>query len=178
MIDSKAELILHPIRMRIILAIGAEHLTAQQIAAQLPDVPQATLYRHINKLAEGSLLEIVTERPVRGTVERVYSLKLSRLTLSQEDLASATPEELMHFFTTFVAGLMGDFAAYLNNHPQPKLDADGVGFHTAPLYLSADELDALRDGLNALLQPMLKHRPTPERKRLHLTTIMIPSGKE
>jgi DNA-binding transcriptional ArsR family regulator len=178
MIDSRAELILHPIRMRIILAIGTEHLTAQQVAAQLPDVAQATLYRHINKLAKGGMLEIVSERPVRGAVERVYRLKFSRLTLSQEDLASATPEELMRYFTTFTAGLLGDFATYLNNHPQPKLDVDGVGFHTAPLYLSADELDALRDGLRALLLPLLKHRATPDRQRLHFSTILIPSGKE
>jgi len=98
--------------------------------------------------------------------------------LSQEDLARATPEELMRYFTTFMAGLLGDFAAYLNNRPQPKLDADGVGFSTAPLYLSAEELDALQDGLRTLLLPLLKNRPTPERKRMHLSTILIASGKE
>ena len=84
----------------------------------------------------------------------------------------------MRYFTTFTAGLLGEFAAYLNNHPQPRLDEDGVGFSTAPLYLSAEELDALQDGLRTLLLPLLNHRPTPARKAMHLTTILIPSGKE
>ncbi len=178
MIDSRAELILHPIRMRILMALGMEHLTAQQIAARLPDIPQATLYRHINKMAQGNLLEIVSQRQVRGATERVYSLKISNAVLNQEDLARATPEDLMQYFTTFTAGLLGDFAAYLNRHPEPLRDTDGLGFSTAPLYLSAEELAALQEGLRDLLLPYLEHQPTPQRKRMNLSMILLPSGRE
>ncbi|GMA51885.1 hypothetical protein GCM10025857_32420 [Alicyclobacillus contaminans] len=42
---------MHPIRLRIIGLLASGHpLTAQKMLGQLPDVPVATLYRHLNKL--------------------------------------------------------------------------------------------------------------------------------
>ncbi|NNJ11357.1 helix-turn-helix domain-containing protein [Chloroflexales bacterium ZM16-3] len=50
MSTSPADLLLHPIRLRIIVALTVQQLTVQQLAGVLPDVPQATLYRQIHKL--------------------------------------------------------------------------------------------------------------------------------
>ena len=50
-----SELVLHPLRMGIIMAIAGRQMTTQQLAAVLGDVPQATLYRHINRLSEGGV---------------------------------------------------------------------------------------------------------------------------
>src|SRR5687767_2199950 len=52
---SRADLLAHPVRLRIIMALAGEQLTPQQIAAVLADVPPATLYRQINRLAEGGV---------------------------------------------------------------------------------------------------------------------------
>jgi len=68
------ELVLHPVRMRMILAIATRVLTTQQLANLLPDVAQTTLYRHINLLLEGGILTVVRESKVRGTVERELAL--------------------------------------------------------------------------------------------------------
>ncbi|UHA58283.1 helix-turn-helix domain-containing protein [Metabacillus litoralis] len=73
--DSKAKLILHPVRMKIVQTlIGSKEYTVQQIAARLTDVPQATLYRHLNKLLEAEVLKVVKENQIRGTVEKIYAL--------------------------------------------------------------------------------------------------------
>jgi len=46
------DLVLHPVRMRILLAVAhGQQMTPLALAAQLPGVPQATLYRHIKALA-------------------------------------------------------------------------------------------------------------------------------
>ena len=42
---------------------------------RLPDIPQATLYRHIAVLADAEVLEVADERRVRGAVERSYRLR-------------------------------------------------------------------------------------------------------
>src|SRR2546430_2345141 len=70
----KAELIVHPVRLRILEAAQRQKLTSRQIAEYLPDVPQATLYRQIKLLLDGGLLEVVEERLVHGIVEKVYTL--------------------------------------------------------------------------------------------------------
>src|SRR3712207_9270812 len=70
-----ADLLLHPVRLRIVQAfLGDRTLTTADLHAELPDVPVATLYRHVGVLAEAGVLEVVGERRVRGSTERTYRL--------------------------------------------------------------------------------------------------------
>ncbi|MDZ7834458.1 MAG: helix-turn-helix domain-containing protein [Alkalibacterium sp.] len=74
-LKKKMDLVMHPIRMRIIQTLVInKNLSTQQISDYLPDVPQATLYRHINKLVEADFIKPVLENKVRGTVEKIYAL--------------------------------------------------------------------------------------------------------
>jgi DNA-binding transcriptional ArsR family regulator len=68
------ELALHPVRLRILMAVAGRQLTVQQMAKLLDGIPQATLYRHVNALADCDILQVVSENPVRGTTEKVYML--------------------------------------------------------------------------------------------------------
>ena len=52
----KEDLLFHPVRLRIVLATAGRQVTAQQLAGELPDIPQATLYRNINMLTNGGIL--------------------------------------------------------------------------------------------------------------------------
>src|SRR6185437_4634635 len=73
---STADLVLHPVRLRILQAfLGGRRLTTGDLARELPDVAQAGLYRHVSRLAEGGVLEVVSERQARGAVERTYALR-------------------------------------------------------------------------------------------------------
>ena len=174
MATSKAELILHPVRLRIILAITGRQMTAQELAGALSDVAQATLYRHINALAEGDILVVVAERPVRGTVEKTYALHERQSSiLTAEDMADLGPEDHMRYFTVFVAALLSDFAAYLQReHIDPA--ADGMGYHTVPLYMNDKEMYDLAAGINALVAPLLANGPGDTRARRAFSTVMIP----
>ena len=58
--SAPAELIFHPVRLRVIVALArSTPMTAQQLAEVLGDVPPATLYRHLNKLLVGGILRVV-----------------------------------------------------------------------------------------------------------------------
>lgn len=71
-----ADLLLHPVRMRILQALfDADPLTTAQLRDRLPDIPAATMYRHIAVLADAGVLEVVDEKRVRGTVERSYRVR-------------------------------------------------------------------------------------------------------
>lgn len=171
---SKPDLILHPIRLRIILALArGRPLTAQELGAALLDVPQATLYRHLNRLHKAGVLSVVEERPVRGAVERVYALREESVDLSP-DLANASREDHMRYFTTFVASLLGEFARYLQRDTIDLL-ADGVGYRQVALNLSDEELVQMAAALNAVLLPLLSNPPAPGRRRRILTTILMPA---
>jgi DNA-binding transcriptional ArsR family regulator len=170
----KADLILHPVRLRILMALAGRRLTAKELATALPDVAQATLYRHINTLAEGGILVIVEENPVRGTIERVYTLAQSGANLTPDDLAAMSKDDHLRLFTAFVTKLLNDFAAYLDANEQVDVAADGVSYRQAPLYLSDEELANLMQQAGALLLPYIDNQPAPQRRRRLLTTIIMP----
>ena len=52
MIETR-DLLLHPVRLRIVQALVGSPMTPLHLKEQLGDVPQATLYRHLSQLFEG-----------------------------------------------------------------------------------------------------------------------------
>src|SRR4028119_2507617 len=128
MTERKADVLLHPIRIRILVALSGQQLTAQQLAKLLPDVPQATLYRHINALAQHQIITIVAERQVRGTTEKVYALDDQAARLNANDLQNATSQDHLRYFTSFMVSLLSDFSRYLEHQKQPNPGADGVRY--------------------------------------------------
>jgi DNA-binding transcriptional ArsR family regulator len=135
---AKADVILHPQRIAILRALIPEPRTARQLAAILPSLSQATLYRHLNAMLEAGIVAVAEERQARGAVERTYTLAGGAV-LGAEDLAAATAEDHFRYFATFLAGLLGEYGHYLER-PQPDLERDGVGYREMVLNLSDQEL--------------------------------------
>jgi hypothetical protein len=160
--------------MRIILAFArGRRLTPQQVAAALPDVAQATLYRQIERLYRGGALAVAAERRVRGAVERTYVLAEGGASLSPEELAKSSPEDHLGYFTAFVAGLMAQFEQYLER-PEIDLLKDGVGYRQVVVNLTDEELSEMAVALNVALGRFLAYAPKPGRKRRMLATVLIP----
>ena len=69
------EIAMNPARQRIFqYFLLHETGTVKEIRKALPDIPSASLYRHIKILADSSILMVVGENRIRGTVESVYQL--------------------------------------------------------------------------------------------------------
>lgn len=153
--------------------MGDRPLSARQLCEILPDVPQATLYRHFHKLALAGILTVVEERPVRGTVEKFYSLQAQKAELSADQLSALSREDHQRYFTTFIATLLANFEQYLQ---QDEIDVvrDGVGYRQVALYLTEAELVQLSQVLNQALMPFLKHKPSQQRQRFLLSSILMP----
>jgi DNA-binding transcriptional ArsR family regulator len=167
------DLVLHPVRMRILIALAGREMTAQQVAESLGDVPPATLYRHLNRLAESGVLTVVAERRVRGTLEKVYTLKPQDALLSAEDLAAMSREDHLRAFTTFVASLLDDFTRYLDSG-QFNMVADRAGYRKFPLELSDEEYTAMGEAIDAVILPYFKNKAAPGRKRRIFSLVVIP----
>ena len=172
---ASAELVLHPVRLRIVQAfLGTSSLTTGQLRERLPDVPAATLYRQVAVLVAGGLLEVVDERQVRGATERTYALRAENASITSEDASTLSKDDHRRLFTTFVAGLLGDFDRYLARD-DVDLGRDLVGYRQAGLNLSDDELlDLLRD-LGTVLGPRLALPEGPGRRRRIFSTVLMPA---
>jgi len=171
----KENLLLHPVRLRIILTVAKRQVTAQELANELPDIPQATLYRNINTLAAAGILSVVKERRVHNTLEKTYAFPDQDLLLTVEDLKNAQPEEYVRLFTQFLGQLMGYYVRYVQ---QGNFDfaRDHVVFQMYPIYLSNPETQELGQALNAVLMPYIRNKPSPERQRSILGLMALPDA--
>jgi Helix-turn-helix domain len=171
---ASTDLLLHPVRLRVVQAfLGDRTLTTADLRAALPDVPVASLYRHVALLAEAGVLEVAGERKVRGAAERSYRLVTAAASVGVDDARDVPPEEHRRAFATFAAGLLADFDRYLDRG-DADLARDGVGYRQLGLWLDDEEFAALLTELRAVLSARLDNAPTGARRRRLITTVTLP----
>ncbi|MGW8974499.1 helix-turn-helix domain-containing protein [Streptomyces platensis] len=168
------ELLAHPIRLRIVHAMGGGRLqTTAQLCARIPEASKATVYRHIDLLVGGGILEVAEERRVRGAVQRHYRLRQDRAVIGTEAVRALTPEDHRQAFATAMTALLAEFNAYLDREGADPV-ADLVGYRQHALWLSPAELEEMIGELRAAIAPRLAHRPGPERAQYLLSPIHFP----
>ena len=172
----RLELLVHPVRLRIVHAMsGGDALTTADLCARLPDVSKATVYRQVALLAEGGILEVDGEQRVRGAVERHYRLRRERAVIDAETAASATLEDHRRTFAVAMATLVAEFDAYLARDGADPV-ADLVGYRQHALWLSEEELVELIGELRAAIVPKLANGSGPGRRRHLLSPILFPTS--
>ena len=172
---ASADILLHPVRLRIVKAfLGDRALTTGQLASELDDVPAASLYRHVGLLTKAGILQVVAERRVRGTVERTYTLRMLAAQVHPGEARTMTLEDHAQGFMTYVAGLLGDFDRYLASEPADPV-SDGASYRVAAMWLTDQEFaDLARDFVEVLL-PRLANAPGQDRRRRLLYTVTLPA---
>ncbi len=175
---ASADLLLHPVRLRIVKAfLGDRALTTAQLAQELADVPPGSLYRHVALLTKAGVLQVVAERRVRGTVERTYTLRAFAARIQPGEASAMTVDEHAHAFMAYVAGLLADFDRYLAAGP-PDPARDGADYRVAAMWLTDTEFgDFLRE-FAAIAQPRLANGPGKGRKRRMLYTVLLPGPEQ
>jgi hypothetical protein len=177
---ASADLLLHPVRLRVVQAfLGDRTLTTSQLREDLPDVPAATLYRHVGVLADAGVLAVVGERRVRGTVERSYRLDLAAASVATADTSAMTADDHRRAFTVFAAALMADFDRYVTRAAPdggaPDLAGDRVGYRQAAVWVTDEEFDAMATELAAVVRARMANRPDGARRRRLITTVHLPA---
>ena len=170
----KVDVILHPVRFRIIQRfLDGQHQTAKELAKMLTDIPQATLYRQLDALVKAEILTIVEEKPVRGTVEKVYGLNTTDLVLKNEDIMGLSKEEHLQYFLLFTAQLVKDFEAYLQKDAL-DFERDGAGYRQMVLHLSDEEFIQMAKELGAVMEKYKQHSPASGRTKRTISTVVLP----
>ena len=174
---SSADLLLHPVRLRIVKTLlGDRALTTAQIAAELDDVPTGSLYRHIATLTRAGVLQVVAERRVRGTVEKTYMLRILAAQMQPDEVEAMSIDDHAQAFMAYIAGLLGDFDRYLAHDPAPG--RDGADYRVGAMWLTDAEYADFLSDLKALLRSRLANQPTKERRRRVTYHVLLPAPKD
>lgn len=155
-------------RLRIVQYLTThEKAAASEIKQELADIPQTTLYRHLNLLEESGVITVAQENRIRGTIEKVYALNLAKL-------GEIPPKETINMM---LLGLIGDFSRYFSDESADPV-ADILFLRQAMFYLTDAEYAEMLQEMGAALAKRLDYKPENGRKLRKLTSISSPNVKE
>lgn len=161
------EVMLNPTRMRIIQELAAQPtLTSTQLCQKINDVPRTTMYRYINLLLEHNLLTIVSEKKIRGSIERTLALNIN------EFQKLNTLENLSQNALGFLLEKYGRFHTYFTR-PQPNPGQDRIFLNNTVLMLSDSEFNSFLSDLRDLLI-RYQFETAQERKPRDISIISAP----
>ena len=115
-VQTRADLILHPVRVQIVAALSLREATPKQLAERLGEVAVSSLYRHLNLLLEGDIVEVAKREQVGSVEEKSYRLKASD-EFTAADMASWTLQEYESYFTAAVLSIIGSMKRYMRLEP-------------------------------------------------------------
>ncbi|MCI5510481.1 MAG: helix-turn-helix domain-containing protein [Eubacterium sp.] len=155
-------------RQRIIQVIMInKEATSAEIGEELPDIPRASLYRHIKVLLDAEIITVVKEEFKRGSMEKTYAIAPQR---PYDD----TNEEYNSMIQSALMGLQGEFYRYFNGeNPDPQRDLLTVG--SASLMMSDDEMMEFIKAYGELIQRYMPNKAGEGRKVRKVTFVISPN---
>jgi DNA-binding transcriptional ArsR family regulator len=176
-LDERLALLLHPVRLRLVHALRAGGaLTTGELCARLPDLPKATVYRQVERLARGGVFEVESERKVRGVVERRYRLSHGATAIGAEDAKAMSLEDHRQAFTAAVTALLADFGAYLDRGGADPF-ADAVSYRQFVVWMSPSERARMIADTTRTVSALVGKGPGRGRTPHILSTIFFPASE-
>lgn len=164
----------NPIKCKLLLEIHSMgKITAKELSKKYSDIPTATLYRYLKHMTADNILKVVEETPVRGTLERTYSLAVDLSAGMQNMLVINNGEAYMQLFMQYVFGFIKQFGDYCKRDDIDLL-ADKSGFSLAPIYATDDELTAAILAYSKIITPLHQNTAADGRKLRTLGLIISP----
>ena len=167
--------LIHPIRLQILWAVAGRDLTPQQIGTLLPDISQATLYRHLQKLVQIGVLEVVRETPIRGTVEKVYHLVEHKANISRDEFANANREDHIRYLSTFITSMIPLYRAYVMSE-MPETIAQDVSYRSGSFFADEEQRIVFREKFQQLMLETSRLPKTENQRRIFFSYLLFPES--
>jgi hypothetical protein len=156
---------------------GDRALTTTELRSELPDVPPASLYRHVARLVDAGVLAVQAERRVGGAVERTYVLRVAAANPGiSEQLAEMSVEDHRQASLASSPASSATSSGTLATD-DVDLERDGVAYRLIGLRLDDVELVEFLGEIADLFRPRLANAPAPGRKRRILASILLPGDE-
>lgn len=164
------EIMLNPIRMRIIQELtSVESITAAELCEKISDVPRTTMYRHISMLIDHDILAVVSERRIRGSLERTIALNVPEIT-KHNTIENATQNAYGFLMCNYAK-----FHKYFSSE-NPDSGKDKLFLNNTILMTTDDEFDQFLLELTELLKKYTM-KYSKGRKTRDISIISAPEEK-
>ncbi|MFF5991403.1 helix-turn-helix domain-containing protein [Prauserella flavalba] len=165
-----ADLLLHPVRWRIVHHVMGREVTTTDLKRELPEVPSTTLYRHVAALIDAGYLTVVRERRVRGATERTVTFHQTTPGVGEDEAQAMTVEQHREAMLTMLAQVAGSFDRLVERGELFSRN-DQLNYRQVAIYVDQDDAAAIGERLLEVLEPYFEHAPGKDRVMLSLISV-------
>ncbi|MCF3942301.1 helix-turn-helix domain-containing protein [Oceanobacillus alkalisoli] len=172
---NKVDILMHPVRIKIsqVLMRNKENgLSPREMLKSIKDVPQATLYRHIQVLLDAGIIRVLKEKKVRSVSEKYYILNAEQARLSSDDWKKASLDEKINYYSYYQLSLLNQYKTYLTNLENDNSE-DGSTFSIVELNLDDDKFKDFQVELNNLMLKYYNDTSKNSEKHVPIRTIGV-----
>ena len=165
-------LLTDPVSNRLIQLIRTgQKMTVADILAHTPDLPRATVYRKIDRLAKAGIIEVCETRRVRGQTEHCYAIRSCFIGAPEH------PADGMKLMTAALTRIFGLCRSYFaRKDADPERDKLFVLNYAVPL--SDSDFAAMMQEIGAVADRYQRRPVTPDARLRNLYLMSMPAGGE
>lgn len=152
--SNKVKVLMHPVRMKICQALMRNKengLTPLEMVKIIKDVPQATLYRHIQIMVDFGIIHVIKEKKVKSVSEKYYALNEEEARLDRSEWKKASNEEKLDYISYYQLSLMTQYQSYLKKLGEQNCQEDGATFSLVELKIDEEHFIQFQNELNELI---------------------------
>jgi DNA-binding transcriptional ArsR family regulator len=152
--SNKVEILMHPVRIKICQALMRNResgLTPLEMVKILKDVPQATLYRHLQTMADSGIIRVIKEKKVKSVSEKYYVINEEEAKIDGSEWKVLSNKEKLNFISFYQLSLMTQYQSYLKKLDEQNSQEDGATFSVVELNLDEKRFIKFQNELNELM---------------------------
>lgn len=154
MMTNKIEILMHPVRMKICQALMRNKengLTPLEMVKIIKDVPQATLYRHIQVMLEADIIYVIKEKRVKSVSEKYYAINEEEAKIDVSEWKKLSDKEKLDYISYYQLSLMTQYQSYLKKLNDQNSQEDGATFSVVELKIDDERFIQFQNELNTLV---------------------------
>lgn len=152
--STKVEILMHPVRLKICQALLRNKetgLTPLEMVKILKDVPQATLYRHIQVMVDSGIVSVIKEKKVKSVSEKYYALNEDEIRIDGKEWGKVSSEEKLDYISYYQLLLMTQYQNYLEKLEEQNCQEDRSTFSVVELKIDEEHFTQFQNELNELM---------------------------
>ncbi|MEY8351313.1 transcriptional regulator [Bacillus cereus] len=152
--SNKAEILMHPVRIKIFQALMRNRengLTPLEMVKIIKDVPQATLYRHLQTMVHSSIVHVIKEKKVKSVSEKYYAINEEEAKIDGSEWKELSSKEKLDYISYYQLSLMTQYQSYLKKLGEQNRQEDSATFSVVELKIDEDHFIKFQNELNELM---------------------------
>ena len=163
-------ILLHPYRFLIVAALGENEASVKELQEKLPNIPQAAMYRSVQKLEVANIIKRISEKKVRGAIQATYGLNFSMEKMQLDNQPVET--YLSAAYTVFFSYVHNKLTEHITSKTKKDNSLAFSRFNTMKIHIKKDKLEEFAMETNELI----KKYSGEEGDAYQLTTFLVPDA--